>query len=196
MAIKDFHTIVLPGRSAVRMPVIGVQKNNESSGISKATQEWTLEIGDVFGAHQTNKGELANHAELYSFAYNTGRETVGHSNNSLIANAATRLSDLIVIIQNSSYSPVFEQYMNNGTKIEIVRIHRWGWINDALVELELREFMTCYITQFRQVLDYLTLFIRPIKRSECFSVYAQDGTSVGKTASSVINMVDGTQSLS
>ncbi|MDR0631499.1 MAG: hypothetical protein LBF66_02955 [Holosporales bacterium] len=179
------------------MPIIGVRKNNELSGISKATQEWTLEIGEIFGDHKIHDTEetLGNHAELYSFAYNTERETVGHSVNPMIANAATRFSDLAVIIQNASYAPVLEQYMNNGTMIPYVNIHRWGWINNSLVELEIREFRICYVTQFRQILDYLTLFIRPIERSECFSVYSQDGSKVGETASSIVNAETGTQAL-
>ncbi|MDR1207813.1 MAG: hypothetical protein LBJ89_00510 [Holosporales bacterium] len=197
MAVKDYRTIRLPGRSAMRMPVIGVRKNNELSGISKATQEWTLEVGDIFGSHKIHDSEetLANHTELFSFSYDTVRETVGHSVNQMIANAATRFSDLVVIIQNATYSPVLEQYMNNGTMIPCVKIHRWGWINNSLVELECREFNVCYITQFKQILDYITLFIRPIERSECFSVYSQDGSKVGETASSTVNAETGTQSL-
>ncbi|MDR1597552.1 MAG: hypothetical protein LBR89_01290 [Holosporales bacterium] len=175
MAVSDHRTIRLPGRSTVFVPVIGTKKNNELSGISKATREWTVTIDPA----------IPDSTELYGFSYNTTRETVGHAVNQLIANAATRLSDLIIIIQNATYSPVLEQYMNDGTMIPMITIQRWGWINSALTELDKREFGVCYVTQFRQILDYLVLFIRPIQRDEKILIFGQNGESKGQAVSSI-----------
>ncbi|MDR1907434.1 MAG: hypothetical protein LBQ43_01050 [Holosporales bacterium] len=196
MAVYDSRTIRLPGRSTMKLPVVRTKKNNELSGISKATQEWTIKIGDILGKGKTIDAAdtIPNSAELYSFSYDTVRETVGHSVNQLIANAATRFSDLVVIIQNATYSPILEQYMNNGTMIPIVTIERWGWIANKLTQLEERTFNVCYITQFRQILDYVVLFIRAIERVEKTAVFAQNGTSAGNAASTT-NAELGTQKI-
>jgi hypothetical protein len=185
MAHQDARTIRLPGRSAVVIPIVGTQKNNEQSGISKATREWTISMDNHLSSDYRSDDIADNTTELFGFFHNITRETVGFAANQLIANAATRLSDLIVIIQNATYSPILEQYMNNGTRIDAVVLQRWGWINNELQCLEERIFSTCYITQFRQILDYLVLFVRTINVEEKIHIYDQTGAPTGIASSNV-----------
>lgn len=173
MALRDWNTVTLPGRGRFRIPIVGTKKNNELSGISKATHEWYVKIGGT--AH-----------ELFGFSTGTTRETMGHSVNPLFASAATRYSDLVVIIENTEDSPIYEQYMNNGTLIEDVCIVRQGWIKGEPKDLEKRVFTDNYITQFRQILDYLVLFIRTLKREETIYIFTQQGDSEGQ----VVSMTD------
>ena len=184
MALNDYGTFHLPGRSAVRVPIVGTQKHHELSGMAKSTPEWLVSFDEILTPHVPagHNGDV-NAAELVGFTHNTLRETVDHSVNQLIANAATRWSDLIVIIQNSTYAPILEQYMNNGTRIDNTKITRWGWINGAFTCLEERVFRYCFITQFRQILDYITLFVRYEAIAEKLIVYDQLGGNVGQVES-------------
>jgi hypothetical protein len=173
MAKQDTQLIVLPGRGRVSMPVIRTQKQTDLSGVSKATPEWSVVIGSLTGT-----------IELFGFFYNTTRETLGHSINQLVSSSAPRYSDLVILIQNQTYSPILEQYMNNGSIITVITITRWGWINGTISMLEQRIFSSCYITQYRQVLDYLALFINYREKEEKTIVYSQQGAQTGSVVSS------------
>ncbi|MDR2464434.1 MAG: hypothetical protein LBD36_02375 [Holosporales bacterium] len=183
MALRDTRTIKLPGRSGVVIPIVGTNKNNELSGISKATREWTISMDGLLSSDYRTDNTADFTAELFGFSCDTTRETSGHSANQLIANAAVRMSDLIVLIQNATYSPILEQYMNNGSRIDCIELARWGWINNVCTCLESKKFSICYITQFRQILDYLVLFIRTIKREETICVHNQSGQPIGLVSS-------------
>lgn len=191
MALQDSSIITLPGRSRIRIPIVGTKKNNDLSGISKSTPEWMISFDNL--KVSSTWGIAGDAIELFGFSYNTMRETVGHSVNQLIASAATRHSDLVVLIQNSTYSPMFEQYMNNGSLINNITITRWGWVTQPQ-KLEERIFKMCYITQFRQILDYLVLFIRHTEKMETIFIYDQNGVQAGGVVSSV-NAWDGTSAI-
>ncbi|MDR1908128.1 MAG: hypothetical protein LBQ43_04705 [Holosporales bacterium] len=120
--------------------------------------------------------------ELFGFTYDTLRETVGHSVNQLIASASIRHSDVVIIIQNGTYSPILEQYMNDGTLIKKMVIYRSGFIEGKRRLLEKRTFKDCYVTQFKQILDFLVLHVRVLYREETSYIYAQHGlTSTEET---------------
>lgn len=186
--------VTLPGRGRLKIPVVGTAKSREASGISKATKEWTVRMDSIF-AHtadlywrDTPAGEeppTTTEIELFGFTYNTQRETLSHSVNQLIACASIRHSDLIIIIQNATYSPILEQYMNDGTLIREVVLHRSGFIGGVNCILEERWFKDCYITRFIQVLDFVVLHIRVLAREESSYIYAQDTTSQGMSVSAV-----------
>lgn len=180
MALRDWNTVTLPGRGRFRIPIVGTKKNNEQAGISKAAPEWQVKIaGTGF--------------ELFGFSAGTTRDTLGHSGNPLFSGAATRYSDLVIVIENTEYSPVFEQMMNDGSLIHNVAIFRQGWINGTLQTIEERTYKSCYITQFRQILDYLVLFIRTLEREEKILIYDQLGTPDGQVVSNT-NQITGTSS--
>lgn len=181
MALRDWNTITLPGRGRFRIPIVGTKKNNDQSGISKATPEWTVSIGDI-------------KFELFGFSAGTTRDTLSHAGNPLYANAATRFSDLVIVIENTEHSPVLEQIMNDGSLINTITIIRQGWINSVLQTLEERIYKSNYITQFRQVLDYVVLFIRTLERTEEITIYKQTGAPEGKVVSNTINQMTGTSS--
>lgn len=184
MAVSDWKTIFLPGYGVVSVPVNGTKKHHDHSGMSKSTPEWMISFDGLLVGHipEGHNGD-DKATELFGFTHNTLRETVEHSVNQLIANAATRWSDLIVIIQNATYSPILEQCMNHGTLIDQTVITRWGWIGGVFTQLEERVFRFCYITQFRQILDYVALFIRYEGIAEKLMVYNQKGASVGQVGS-------------
>jgi type VI protein secretion system component Hcp len=187
MAVQDMKVIALPGRSRIKIPIVGTKKNNELSGVSKATKEWTLRMDLIFvnpanalshaletlesGEEPPKTGEFE--VELFGFTYETTRETVGHSVNQLIASASIRHSDVILVIQNSTYSPKLEQYMNDGTLIDNVEIYRHGFVDGSMQLLEARLFKDCYITHFQQVLDYVVLHVRVLYRHEISYIYSQ-----------------------
>lgn len=173
MALRDWNTVALPGRGRFRIPVIGTKKNNEQSGISKATPEWVIEFGSI------------PRLELFGFSAGTTRDTLGYAGSILYAGAATRFSDLVVVIENTENSPVLEQMMNDGTLLEQIVIIRQGWINASLQTIEERIYSACYITQFRQILDYVVLFIRTLKREEKITIYDQKGQANGQAVSHV-----------
>lgn len=189
MAVPNLRTIKLPGRNSLTIPIVGTNKNNELSGISKSTPEWMISIDNIFedGNSYENDSTLI---ELFGFTYGTERETTGHSVNQLLSSSATRFSDLIIVIQNGSYSPILEQRMNDGTCISNVIIKRFGWINNLLAPLEERTFQTCYITRFKQILDYVVLHIRTCLRTEIIKVYQQDGGPGGESGN-VVSAIDG-----
>jgi type VI protein secretion system component Hcp len=192
MAVQDMKVVTLPGRGRLKIPVVGTRKNNELSGVSKATKEWTVRIDNIFEHTsifsdreiiEKDKDDKVisstlhfpdeNEVELFGFTYNTQRETLGHSVNQLIASASIRHSDVILIIQNSTYSPRLEQCMNNGTVLYEVVLHRSGFINGANRLLEERMFRDCNITRFIQILDFVVLHIRVLSREETSYMYAQ-----------------------
>lgn len=185
MSVNDMKIIKLAGRSLIHFPIHGTNKNNELSGISKSTPEWMIRMDDILEGHVSSHAGDSKGTQLFGFSYHTERETVGYPVNQLIANAAFRLSDLIVLIQNATYSPILEQYMNNGTLINNIVITRWGWIGASLTQLEQRVFSICYITQFRQILDYVVLFVRYVEVHENIYIYSQTGESMGQTGSKI-----------
>ncbi|MDR1208381.1 MAG: hypothetical protein LBJ89_03450 [Holosporales bacterium] len=111
--------------------------------------------------------------ELFGFTYDTQRETLGHSVNQLVAFASIRHSDVILIIQNSTYSPILEQYMNSGRLLYEVALRRSGFIDGTNLTLERRVFRDCYITRFIQILDFLVLHVRILAKEETSFMYAQ-----------------------
>lgn len=182
MALRDWNTVALPGRGRFRIPVVGTKKSNEQSGISKATPEWVVEIGNI------------PQLELFGFSAGTTRDTLGHAGSVLYAGAATRLSDLVIVVENTEHSPVLEQMMNDGTLVETIVITRQGWINSSLQTIEERTYSSCYITQFRQILDYVVLFIRTLIREEKIMIYDQTGQANGQAVSSV-DQITGTSGM-
>lgn len=182
MSVSDSTMITLPGRSRFRLPVVGTKTNLEQSGLSKQTPEWTIEIDDVFQDQPLGVSQTS--VELFGFTYNTTRDTLGHSVSSLISSPSLRLSDVVVMIRNDASAPKLEQKMNSGTVIQNITITRYGWITEYTV-LETRTFETCYITKFKQILDFLVLFIRTIKINEHFWVFNQDGKSAGNLSSEI-----------
>lgn len=191
MARSDASIFVLPGRGKIRVVISGTTKHHAQSGISKTTPEWMVSFDDVLSAHipVEHSGDTKG-VELIGFSQNTSRETVGHAVSQLIADSAVRWSDLIVIIQHTTSGPVLESMMNNGTLIKDTRITRWGWIRDSLALIEERIFKDCFITQFRQILDDLVLFIRYESVDERVYIFDQKGNAVGKV-SSVLDAVTG-----
>ncbi|GHS93126.1 hypothetical protein AGMMS49949_06060 [Alphaproteobacteria bacterium] len=177
MAVPSTKIFKFPGRSALTLPINEPKKDEGLSGISKSTPEWVISFDALLEAHLTiprGKGFPAASIELFEFTHDTTRETLGHSSNQLVAFTATRHSDLNVTIQNDSYAPVLEQYMNNGTCINRITITRLGWIQGAIQLLEERTFKMCNITQFTQILDYIVLSIRYIDREEIVHIYKQE----------------------
>lgn len=189
MAVPNSRTITLPGRNSLTIPIVGTNKNNELSGISKSTPEWMISIDTIFELGNFYEGD-STLIELFGFTYGTERETTGHSVNQLLSSSATRFSDLIVIIQNGAYSPVLEQRMNDGTCIQTIKIKRFGWINATLQVLEERIFQICYITHFKQILDYVVLHIRTCNRTETIKIYNQEGGSDGGSGN-IVSAIDG-----
>jgi hypothetical protein len=163
--------------------VVGTKKSNEQSGISKATREWTISMDGLLSSAYRLDGADDQTAELFGFTHDTRRSTIGHAANQLISNAAVGMSNLVVIIQNATYAPVLERYMNDGTIIAVIIVQRWGWINGQVACLEKRTFTTCLIVQFMQVLDYLVLSIRTVRREESMYVHNQSGEQIGSVSS-------------
>lgn len=176
----EIQSFKLPGRSRFTIPIVGTKTDNEISGISKSTYEWTI----VFSA-------IADKAfELFGFSHGASRETIGHSVNQLFSGAATRLSDLTILVSLDESAPAFEQYMNDGTLFETITIRRHGWIQGANQVLEERVFSTCYIVRFLQILDYLALTVRTCDTEEIVNIYDQNGEAKG-TAVSSMSMITG-----
>lgn len=189
MAVPNSRTITLPGRNPIIIPIVGTNKNNELSGISKSTPEWMISMDNIFEPGNSYKND-SSLIELFGFTYGTERETKGHSVNQLLSSSATRFSDLMIVLQNGTYIPKLEQCMNSGTRIDITKIKRFGWIKEQLQILEERTFEICYVTRIKQILDYIVLNIRACKRHEKIIIYKQDGTPNGQS-SNFVSAIDG-----
>lgn len=195
MAVRDSRSITLPGRSRFSIPVVKTDAVNELSGVTKATPEWMVAIDALLAPkHSVLAGgdtySDPNMVELFGFSFGVERETTSHIINQLLSSAATRYSDLSIIIQNATSAPILEQKMNDGALIQNVIIKRFGNVGAAPARqiLHTMTFSTCYITRFKQVLDYLVLWIRVCEHSEEVFVFGQGGVAGG----SVVSTVSGT----
>lgn len=175
----ELQSFRLPGRGRFTLPIVGKKQENDLSGISKSTFEWTIVFSFLDAAF-----------ELFGFSHGTSRETIGHAVNQLFSGAATCLSDLVVIVPLDHNTPTFEQCMNNGTLCQSITIRRHGWVNGQIAVLEERTFNVCYITRFMQVLDYVVLTIRTCEAEEKVNVYTQAGEAKG-VASSMVSTITG-----
>lgn len=202
MADTDFSTLILPGRNRMRVPIVKTKEVNELSGVSKATPEWLVTADTIFARGSmlesgNSYGSDGNQIELFGFTDGAERETSSHIANQLISSPALRLSDLTIIVQNGTYAPICEQYMNTGQKINTITIKRYGRGDGngggfgARICLEERIFTICYITRFQQILDYLALQFRVCTQENKVFAFSQDSMALGGSGN-FVSVIDGT----
>lgn len=184
--MSRFSLIQLPGRSDIRIPIVGGDKsqgNSESSPASGVqSPEWMIKM-DTFLSSTVNG--YTDFCELYGWYGESSRYTSGDVANSLFTSATLRHTDLVVIIPNGGYATTIESLMNTGTMIQKLTIARLGTIELQTVTLQTLVYSTCRIQKFNQQLDQVAIELSILSKENTIFVYGQDGTSQGQMVSQV-----------
>lgn len=184
--MSRFSLIQLPGRSDIRIPIVGGDKSQGNDDSSRASSvqspEWMIKMDTFLSSSVEGYTDFC---ELYGWYGESSRYTSGDVANSLFTSATLRHTDLVVIIPNGGYATTIESLMNTGTMIQKLTIARLGTIELQTVTLQTLVYSTCRIQKFNQQLDQVVVELSILAKENTIFVYGQDGTSQGQMVSQV-----------
>lgn len=185
--MSRFSLIQLPGRSNIRIPIVGgdnssVESSESSRPSSVQSPEWMVQMDSFLSS---NVYGYTDFCELYGWYGESSRYTSGDVANSLFTSATLRHTDLVVIIPNGGYATTIESLMNTGTMIQRMTIARLGTVEQQTVTLQTLVYTTCRVQKFNQQLDQVVIELSILTKENTIFVYGQDGTSQGQMVSQV-----------
>jgi hypothetical protein len=185
--MSRFSLIQLPGRSNIRIPIVGgdnssTSREEPSNPSSVQSPEWMIKMDSFLSS---NVNGFTDFCELYGWYGESSRYTSGDVANSLFTSATLRHTDLVVIIPNGGYATTIESLMNTGTMIQQMTIARLGTVEQQTVTMQTLVYTTCRIQKFNQQLDQVVVELSILTKENTIFVYGQDGTSQGQMVSQV-----------